>query len=70
MAIEAADIALFTNDLRCLDALMALAHIVQRKVLENVAFAVTTKVRNVPGRGSNLLHVLARGWHAVLKRGQ
>ena len=45
MAIEAADVALFTNDLRCLAALMALAKVVRRKVLENVAFSVITKVR-------------------------
>ena len=44
MAVEAADVALFTDDLRCLEPLLTLARLVRRKVLENVIFAVALKV--------------------------
>ncbi|KAK9812049.1 hypothetical protein WJX73_001132 [Symbiochloris irregularis] len=43
MAVEAADVALFTDDLRCIEPLLTLARLVRRKVLENVAFAVVVK---------------------------
>lgn len=45
MAVEAADVALFTDDLRCIEPLLTLARLVRRKVLENVVFAVVIKVR-------------------------
>ena len=69
MAIEAADVALFTNDLRCLAALMALAHVARRKVLQNVAFSVVTKVCTLCRKGWNSetsSDEAARRWRAAM----
>ena len=44
VAIAAADIALFTNDLRCLLHVIRLGRLVRVKVAQNVALAVATKV--------------------------
>ena len=43
MAIEAADVALFTNDLRCLAPILQLAHLARRKIIENVVFSIVIK---------------------------
>ena len=48
MALEAADVALFTNDLRCLAPIVQLARRARGKVLQNVVFAVVTKVCCLP----------------------
>lgn len=50
MALEAADVALFTNDLRCLGPVLLLSRLARRKVLENVTFSVVTKVHHVTTR--------------------
>ena len=44
VAIAAADIALFTNDLGCLPHVVRLGRLTRRKVLENISLAVVTKV--------------------------
>ncbi|KAK9829953.1 hypothetical protein WJX72_008845 [[Myrmecia] bisecta] len=44
MAIEAADVALFTNDLQCLAPIIGLARSAHRKILQNIALSVVTKV--------------------------
>jgi cation transport ATPase len=44
VAIAAADVALFTNDLRCLPHVVRLGRLVRAKVAQNVALAVITKV--------------------------
>ena len=49
MAIAAADVALFTNDLRCLPHVVRLGRLVRAKVAQNVALAVSTKVRHHMG---------------------
>jgi len=46
VAIAAADVALFTNDLRCLPHVVRLGRLVRTKVAQNVALAVSTKVRH------------------------
>ena len=48
VAIAAADVALFTNDLRCLPHVVRLGRLVRTKVAQNVALAVLTKVRLKP----------------------
>jgi cation transport ATPase len=42
--MEAADVALFTNDLRCLAPVMQLGRMARRKILQNVTLSVVTKV--------------------------
>ncbi len=44
MAVEAADVTLFTNDLGCLEAIIRLGVRVRRTILQNVGLAVGTKV--------------------------
>ena len=45
VAVAAADVALFTNDLRCLPHVVRLGRLVRAKVAQNVTLAVVTKVR-------------------------
>ncbi len=44
MAIEAADVALFINDLTCLAPIIRLAHSARSKIIQNIALSVATKV--------------------------
>ena len=44
IAVEASDVALFTNDLRALLPVLALARTGRRKIAENITIAVVTKV--------------------------
>ena len=44
VAIAAADVALFTNDLGCLSHVVRLGRLVRRKILQNISLAVITKV--------------------------
>lgn len=45
VAIAAADIALFTNDLGCLPHVVRLGRLTRRKIIQNISLAVVTKVR-------------------------
>ncbi|CAL8460942.1 g473 [Coccomyxa elongata] len=44
VAVEAADIALFTNDLRCLGPIVKLGQLARRKIFQNISLSVITKV--------------------------
>ncbi|BDA49356.1 Cadmium/zinc-transporting ATPase HMA2 [Coccomyxa sp. Obi] len=44
IAVEAADVALFSNDLRCLLPIIRLGSTVRRKIFENITLSVVTKV--------------------------
>ena len=44
MAIDAADVALFTNDLRCLSHIILFGRSAKRKILLNICISVVTKV--------------------------
>ena len=44
IAIDAADVALFTNDLKCLAPVIKLGRNAQHKILLNVSMSVVTKV--------------------------
>lgn len=44
VAIAAADVALFTNDLGCLPHVVRLGRLVRRKILQNISLAIITKV--------------------------
>ena len=46
IAVEASDVALFTNDLRALAPIVRLARRARRKIAENITVAVVTKVRS------------------------
>ena len=45
IAIDAADVALFTNDLKCLAPVIKLGRNAKRKILLNISLSVVTKVR-------------------------
>ena len=45
MAIDAADVALFTNDLRCLSHIILFGRNAKRKIMLNICLSVVTKVR-------------------------
>jgi haloacid dehalogenase-like hydrolase len=45
VAIEAADVALFTNDLRCLAPVARLGRLARTKIAQNIAASVLTKAR-------------------------
>ena len=47
MAVEAADIALFTNDLRVLRHLLCLGRAARRTIIQNIGLALTTKARDM-----------------------
>ena len=44
VAIAAADVALFTNDLGCLPHVVRLGRLTRRKIMQNIGLAVITKV--------------------------
>jgi cation transport ATPase len=44
IAIDAADVALFTNDLKCLAPVIKLGRNAKRKILLNISLSVVTKV--------------------------
>ncbi|CAL8464237.1 g3772 [Coccomyxa elongata] len=44
IAVEAADVALFSNDLRCLLPIIRLGRTARRKIFENITLSVVTKV--------------------------
>jgi cation transport ATPase len=56
IAVEAADVALYSNDLRALAPLVRLARLARRKIAQNIAVAVATKARSLllPGSYSQL----------------
>lgn len=43
-AVDAADVVLFTTDLRSLGAVMRLARSARERIMQNIAFAVAAKV--------------------------
>ena len=45
IAIDASDVALFTNDLKCLAPVIKLGRNAKRKILLNIILSVVTKVR-------------------------
>lgn len=44
MAVEAADVTLFTNDLTCLPDILKLGHRTRRTIFQNISLAIMTKV--------------------------
>ena len=58
MSIAAADVALFTNDLRCLPHLTRLGRLVRAKIAQNVTLAVVTKVGSELSLGVNRAFVI------------
>ena len=48
VAIAAADVALFTNDLGCLAHVVRLGRLTRRKIIENISLSVVTKVCGGP----------------------
>lgn len=44
VAVDSADVVLFTTDLRRLGTVMSIARSARRKIMENIAFAVSAKV--------------------------
>ncbi len=44
IAVEASDVALFSNDLRCLAPVISLGRLSRRKIIENISLSVATKV--------------------------
>lgn len=47
MAVEAADVTLFTNDLTCLPDMLKLGHRTRQTIFQNISLAVMTKVRGL-----------------------